>query len=64
MSEETKWELMVMKHPSGELASRFLISESCVRNTQTTFKTTVCIQRHPGSGRLKKTTTNGSSLTK
>ena len=45
-----------------EIAKILKISENCVRNTLKTLKTTGGIQRHAGSGRLKKTTELENSL--
>ena len=58
--EATSWQIVGMKCSSmisnREIARRLKILENCVKNTLKTLKTTSGIQRHAGSGRLKKTT--------
>ena len=66
ISEATKWQIIGMKGGSmisyKEIPRRLKNSENCVRNTLETLKTTGGIQRHAGSGRLKKATEHKKSL--
>ena len=57
-TEATKWQIIGMKGgfviSNREIERRLKISENCVRNILKTLKMTGGIQRHAGSGRLKK----------